>query len=349
MARRDRDDDDDDNGKDSTEGVSLSSKDAIESGGRFGPGPAHIVTARFAIFEYKKKNARKGVSAPVLLVKYERDGEEESVPYGVGAGWKIGKNGLKLIPRQGQEGLPNNCNAMIFLTSMEEAGMPDDYLSSPDQLDDLDVVLISKPIERDFSDRADKDGKGGTVIKKLLVVDEVVDAPWEEGSGKKKKKNKAKAKPADDDEDEDEAEDDDDEADAKKKKKKAKSKKSNDDDDDDQEEGDDDDDDDDDRKPAAKSSKSSSRANGSGKSDKGKKKSDDDESDDDIDEETIEAVIDALADGPLKVDALEAKIRTMLKGNPQRIAIAARATEDDLLEQEKGWSYDAKKGRVELD
>lgn len=296
MARRDDDE----------EGVSLKTADGIESSGRFGPGPATINTARFADFTYtpKEGSGKKKVTAPVLLVTYERDGVEEKVPYSVGSGWRVSKNGLKLIPRNGQEGLPTNCNAFYFLESLEEAGMPKTFLDTPDQLDGFEVVLMAKPMNRDFGDRGKDAPKSNST---LLVVEEITGgAPFVKGSSKKKASKK------DDDEDEDEP--------VTKKKKKAAA------------------DDEDDEEDTPKGKK--------GASAKGKK---DDEDDDDLDENAIEALIDLLADGPMKVDELEGAARTALKGNPQRLAIAARLTEDNFLELEKGWTFNAKKQSVEKD
>jgi hypothetical protein len=77
-------------------------------------------------------------------------------------------------------------------------------------------------------------------------------------------------------------------------------------------------------------------------------KADEDEKTD-VDEESAEALIEALADGPIGVDDVEEAIRKRLKGNPQRHAIAARCAEDAFLKKELGWMFNEKKERVELD
>lgn len=278
--------------RDEEQGVSLSTADGIESGGIFGPGPAKIVKARFAEFEYKKKNQQRGTKAPVLLVVYERDGEEERVPYSVGSGWGISKDGLRLIPRNGQTGLPTNCNAMIYLESMEtKGGMPQRYLQTPDQLDGVELTLIAKPIERDFSE-----DKGGTKKKTLLIVKSVESAPWLDG---------------------------DDSADEKPAKGKNRGKSD-----------DDDDNNDADEKPTKR----------------GSSKKDDDDDNDDVEEEAREALIEVLeSKSPIRQSEIEAEVRARLKGNPQRNVIAARCSEDDFLNTEKGWSFDEKKGKITLD
>ena len=195
--------------RDDEKGVSLRSKDAVEGGGIFGPGPATWKKGRFEMFEYKPKagSKKRTVRAPAFVVRFERDGEVEKVPYGVGSGWAIGKDGLSLIPRQNQTGLPNNCNCFYLFESMEDAGMPDSVYSDITQLDNLDVVLVGKPIERTFEDHTSK--------KTVLLVGEFAgETPWG-GGGKKKKK--------------DDSEDGDDE----KPKSKSKSKSDDEDDDDD--------------------------------------------------------------------------------------------------------------------
>lgn len=301
--------------------ASLKSKDATEATGFFGPGAATIKSARFEDFEYKPKTG-KSIIAPVLLVTYDRDGEEERVPYSVGSGWRCSKDGLGLIGRNGQRALANNTNAHYFLDSLERAGMPEDFMDTPDQLDGIDVVLMAKPMDRDFSDKDKGKGDGATQRKRsILVVEEVTDAPWLKGSKSKAKAGtKAKAKAATDDDDDDE-EDEDEEAPKAKAGAKAKGKPAADDDDDDE--------------PVAAKSKSKAGA-----------KDEADEDDTEIDEEAVEALIEALDGGTLKQAKIEDAVRLVLKGNKQKNVIAARCGEDEFLEQEKGWTFDSKKGTV---
>lgn len=340
-------------------GVSLRTADAFAPSGLFGPGRATIVKARWSKFEYLRKGQKpgQGKTVNVLLVEYERDGEKEKVPYGIGKGWKIIDNGLRLEGRNGQTSLPNNCNAFYFFEALENADekpMPSDYLDTPDQLDGADVELIVKPVERDFRDRDKKDDKESSSRKDtVLVAGEVYSAPWAEDEGKGKKKKKAK--------DEDEEEDSDDDDDDKPAKKKAKGKS---DDDDEEESGDDDSDDDDEEeeKPKAKA--------------KGKKKSDDDEeeeesdsdSDDDDekpakkkkasadeedkDEAAIEALTDLLeAEESVLVTEIESKLlKRLKKSRPKDYdEIAERAGQADLLDQEKGWVRKGKKVTLDKD
>jgi hypothetical protein len=286
-------------------GVSLEADDAIDVG-LFSSGPATIKESIFAEFDYGG-NAKP---TPVWLVTYERDGETYEQPYSLGKGWKIAEDGLSLIPKAGQTGLARSCNAMKYLVaSLVAAGMPKGTLASgdPSVLDGLEVVVsrVAQEKREGLDRRNDKPGKESTI----LVIEEIVSAPWDKGGSKKK------AKPTDDD-DEDEA----------PAKGKAKGNKSRD---------DDDEDDDDDEKPKGKS--------------KSKAKDDDDEDEaddagDDLDEEAIEAVIEAVDEGPLRLkgDELKDALLGVLKGNKQAKAIAARACDPDFLEKEKGWSFNGK-------
>jgi hypothetical protein len=300
MAKdRDKRDDADDDGE--WLDVSTDPKNAIDPGGiGFGPGPAKILEARFKIFDYQPKEGSKKrvVRAPVLLVKYERDGEQGREPYSLGQGpWRILKKGCSIQGKK-KAGLPKGCNALYLIESLIEQGMPPGTTDNVNELDGAEVVLIQKPIERDFGE-----DKGGIKKQSILVVKEVVSAPWMD-EGAPSGKGKGKGRPADDDEDDDE----------KPAEKRRTSK-----------------DDDEDEKPRRAS------------------KRNDKQTDADIDEEAVEALLDVLEAGPVRVKDLEEKVRAKLKGNAQRHVIAARAVEDDLLEQEKGWTWDQKKGRVELE
>lgn len=305
-------------------GVSLRTKDAMESGG-FGPGPATIKRARWVEYQYPKKGQKRGEKprgaiAPVLLVTFDRDGDSRDEPYGIGTGWRIENKGLKLTPKNGQSGIPKTCNAFYFIESLEAADvnpMPDDFLDTPDQLDGIDVVLMTKPIERSF----ERDGVTENTKKSLIVVEEVLDAPWVEGA-KGKAKSKAKAKADADDEEED----DDDEDDKPVAKGKSKSKSKSDDDDDDT---DADDDDDEDEKPTK------------GKAKTGAKASSKAEDDEDEDEAAVEAVCDLLADEDDAV--LIVDLPTLLKKRGVKRDVIARVSEDDFLDLEKGWERKGKK------
>lgn len=275
-----------------TAGVSLRSKDAIQTG-LFAGGKCTL-NFEFGIYDYQARGKH-----PALIVTFEdENGEKHEEPYGIGKGWDISRDGTKLIPKNGQTGLPNSCDAILYMiTPLEDAldaagiefpDMPDGDITT---LNGIVAMCARKPVqERDFGDkRPQKEGQGP---KTKLVVTEVLEAPWAEGDAKPKGKAKAKA----DDDDEDEA-------------------------------------------PAK------GKANGKGKA------SGDDEDSDEIDQLAAEALIEALEDegGPLSVDDLEAAVLAQLKGNPQRKAIAARATQPAFLAEADGVTYNSKKGTVALD
>lgn len=325
-------------------GVSLRREDRTAAVLGIGPGRTTLKKIRYEMFEYIPKGKTRGTVAPVALAYWERDGETVKTPYSIGSGWKIEEKGLRVRSRSGAKGIPEGCNFAHLLDSLEGADknpMPGDYLETLDQLDGIEVELISKPIERDFRSK-DKDKADEGVRKStLLVVGEVHDAPWVGNEGKKKKKGK----PADDedeeeqDEDEDADEDDDDEEETPKKK--GKGKDADDDDEEEEEESDDDDSDDDDEDETPKGKKGKKPADDDDEEEepkaKGKKRS---AAEEDIDETAVEAVTDLLEETEtVKVKDLENLLLKRLKKAklPNYDEVAARAIEDDFLDQEKGW------------
>lgn len=316
-------------------GVSFRKKDAVNVG-LFSSGPAKIKEACFT--EYTYRGQTKPVN--VLLVTYTRKGEEPyEQPYGIGRGWKI-KNG-ELVATAGQTGLPTTCNAMKYLvealeTALPKAGLdPDEYLGDgfPGTLEGLDVVVARVDQEkRSFKNKKGKDSDDGdpkTILTIEAIGDEVPDA---DDDDEKPKRKSARERVAEDDEDDEEDD-----------KPRGKSKgKSRDDDDDDS----DDDDEDDDEKPArGKGGKKPSRTDDDDDDDK-----DGDNDDDDLFEEGVEALISALEDeSPIKVKDLADVLDTKLKGNKRRKDIIKHMTDPDVLGNEKGWTFNERKGTITLD
>lgn len=294
-------------------GVSLELEDAIEVG-LFDAGPATIKESIFADYDYGGNSK----PVPVWLITFERDGEEYEQPYSLGKGWRVVNNGKGLTSRVGLTGLPKSCNAIKYLlTSLREAGMPKGtFGGDPTILEGAEVVVDRVAQEKRKGLNSGKDDKE----RSILVITEIESAPWEKGGKKKAGSGSAKPKGRRDEDDEEEEE----EEEEKPTKGKGRSKPAR----------DDDEDEDQDEKPK-------------GRSGEGKAGKDEDEAD--LDEEAVEALIEALDGGPLKVDDIADAVRKAAKGNPQSKAIAARCEEDDFLEQEKGWTFNAKKGTVTLD
>lgn len=209
-------------------GVSLEPEDAI-SVGIFGPGPATIVESVFAEYNYGGKSK----AVPVWLITYDRDGEKYEQPYSVGNGWRVSSDGESLIPKNGQTGLPDSCNAMLLLTSLREAGLAKGFLKggNPRTLEDMKVILKREAQPDRGLDTQKKDGPP-KAARTILLVEEIVSL---RGEGKKSTgKSKAKAKDEDEDEDDekpkskskkpadDEEDEDEDEAPAKGKGGKKK-------------------------------------------------------------------------------------------------------------------------------
>lgn len=315
-------------------GVSLDDDDAIDVG-LFSSGPA---TVRESIFVGDYDYGGHAKPSAVWLLTFSRDGEEDyEQPYSLGKGWGVSKDGKSLVAKQGQTGLPKSCNAMRHLVkplkkALKDSDVEVDLTSGdPSVLDGLDVVLrrVAQEVREGLPQK-----KGETKERSILEIEEVT-GQSEPGA---KKKAKKKAKPADDDEEDAEPEDDqdedeeaedeeadsdsddedEDEGSARGKKKpaakaKAKAKKSLDDDDEEDESDDDDD-------------------------------ADADSDDDDYDaaEDGAEAIIDLVADGPIKLAELEKKLTRSLKGNKHAEAIIEWATNVKNLKRQKGWTFDGK-------
>ena len=182
-------------------GVSVRSKDAIQTG-LFAGGKCTL-SFEYGIFDYGKMGKH-----PACIVTFEDENDEKrEEPYGVGKGWDISRDGTKLIPKNGQTGLPNLCDAILYLFTPLEDALDAAGVEFPDMndgditvLNGLEAMVERKQVqERDFGDRKPaRDPKLGPKTK--LVVTEVLSAPWAEGDAKPKAKGKAKA--SDDDEDE---------------------------------------------------------------------------------------------------------------------------------------------------
>ncbi len=267
-------------------GVSLRSKDAIQTG-LFAGGKCTL-KFEFGVFDYGAMGKH-----PALIVTFDdENGEKHEEPYGCGRGWDVSKDGTRLIPKNGQTGLPNSCDAILYMFTPLEDALDAAGIEFPEMpqgdvtvLDGLVATVARKPVqERDFADKPKRDASRGPKTK--LVITEVESAPWAEG----------------------------DDAPAKGKATSAK--------------------------PAGKPNGRVAEAAGAG-----------DEGDEEVDALAKEALIEALEenDGPLDADDIEGAVLKQLKGNPQRKAIAARASQPAFLAECDGVSYNSKKGVVAID
>lgn len=201
-------------------GVSFRSADNIETGLWQG-GKAKIIGAQFCEYDYGG-SVKKAV--PVMLLEYQHAEGTYEQPYSLGSqpweivdedGNTVTVDGVRIIPKAGQTGLPKNCNAAAFFKSLEDASEDSDLAPDFDDLQkdirgliDLGVNVIRKEQEaRNFKDRK-KDG--GDEKKTFVLIDELIEAPEFEDKPKEKAKGsaakgKAKPKADDDEEDEDEA------------------------------------------------------------------------------------------------------------------------------------------------
>lgn len=297
-------------------GLSFHPDDATVGEGLFGAGPATAIKHRFGYFKYPSGNmAGKKVTA--LLVTFKREDEKHTEAMTVGKGFTPSDDGLTIRTKaEGVTGLPANCKCMHYFRSLTEEGemTKKQFAELPQDISVIDNIkgtLIRKPMEK---------GEGMSGNPTVLIWDAIKAAPWQNGASKK-------AKGTDDDEDDDDAEDadtdededDDDDTPAKKKKKPA------------------DEDDDEAEEPAAKKKKAKAAA-----------AADDDEDDaadtDDEDdlEVGIEALIEALEDGPIKLAKVETQVGAILKKHARGKQIAKLMATPKTLKTEKGWEFDGK-------
>lgn len=196
--------------RDGGKSVSLEPEDKI-SVGLFGPGPALVRESVFAEYNYGGKSR----SIPVWLITYGRDEETYEQPYSIGQGWRIAADGESLIPKSGQTGLPDSCNAILYLLQpLREAGFPKGKLgNNPRVLEGMEVVLERVPQEaRPGLGDDRKDSRGEKRQSTILVIKDITKLPWEsKGKGKGKKREEEEEeeaprkskRPSKDDEDDD--------------------------------------------------------------------------------------------------------------------------------------------------
>ena len=181
-------------------GVSVRSKDAVQTG-LFAGGKCELAF-EYGIFDYKANGKH-----PALIVTFTDENEEKhEEPYGLGRGWDISRDGTKLIPKNGQTGLPNSCDAILYLftpleDALDAAGIAFPEMSDGDitELNGMVAMMARKPVqERQFADGKGKPADPSRGPKTKLVVTEVVSAPWAEveGGGKAKGASKSAAAPA---------------------------------------------------------------------------------------------------------------------------------------------------------
>lgn len=178
-------------------GVSVRSKDAVQTG-LFAGGKCTL-NFEYGVFDYKANGKH-----PALIVTFEdENGEKHEEPYGLGRGWDISRDGTKLIPKNGQTGLPNSCDAILYMfapleDALDAANIPFPEMADGDitELNGLVAMMVRKPVqERQFADQKAKPVDASRGPKTKLVVAEVISAPWAEGEAKPGK-GKAAAAPA---------------------------------------------------------------------------------------------------------------------------------------------------------
>ena len=179
-------------------GVSVRSKDAVQTG-LFAGGQCELAF-EYGVFDYKANGKH-----PALIVTFtDENGEKHEEPYGLGRGWDISRDGTKLIPKNGQTGLPNSCDAILYMftpleDALDAAGIAFPEMSDGDitELNGLVAMMARKPVqERTFADGKGKPRDPSQGPKTKLVITEVISAPWAEDAPKGKAAAKGKAEAA---------------------------------------------------------------------------------------------------------------------------------------------------------
>jgi len=157
--------------------VSLRPEDMV-SGGFLADLDVIIRKARFEETTY----GGKADATCALIVGYERPDDDEirEQIYSVGPLTKYTPNadGTRLIPQGGQKGINKTCNAALFLTSLWNAGWP----QQGDKSIGLDVSILEgahvhvdevAPPARNFKDGEKRDAKN------IVVVTKINHFPWD--------------------------------------------------------------------------------------------------------------------------------------------------------------------------
>jgi hypothetical protein len=170
-------------------GLSLRPEDAVVSSGFLDDEDVIIKTVRAEMFDYAGQRAND--PSPAIAVEYCRDGEDKSNKQYYTAGSSKhqipsadGKTFDNLRPNpEEQNGFPENCNAIMWLQSIINAGFPTDKLG-----DDLSV-FDGMAVHVNQVPAPERTGLSGTKDKTILIVTKINALP-----GEKKAKSKSTVK-----------------------------------------------------------------------------------------------------------------------------------------------------------
>ena len=184
-------------------GISLKPKDAI-SGGLYDDFDGTIVDARFVEWDYDGS-----IDEPVLALCVEINNEEEEQAEGknpfmqhYSAGpltnFTPSGDGLEAVPVGSKSGLSDNCNAIMFLTSVVEAGVDEESIGSSIEFLHGIRAHFKRAPQKERKGLAQDEEKGGRKRTILLVESLILENKTTAKSGAKGKAAPAAAaaKPA---------------------------------------------------------------------------------------------------------------------------------------------------------
>jgi hypothetical protein len=164
-------------------GASLRASDMVEGGGLLDDVEATITNIRFALWDY---GGRVADQIPAVEVELETDNGEKATQYwsaGKSKDWVPSADGRRLEPIGNAKGINVSSNAGILLTSIVNAGFPEDKIG-----DDISVfegmvahfIRVPAPKRSGLAKAPRADGRdfGEATI---LTVDKIVKLPWEKG------------------------------------------------------------------------------------------------------------------------------------------------------------------------
>jgi len=177
--------------------LSIRPEDAVISSGFLDDEDVIIKSVRTIMFDYA--GTRINDPSPALEVTYSRGADEDDSSQCYTAGKakdtapSADSKGFNNLRSDDRSGLPSNCNAMMWIQSIVNAGFPSDKLGNDfSAFDNTSVHVNQIPAP-------DRKGLAGTKDKTILIVTKVNTLPWEQtktakGKGKASATTTAKGK-----------------------------------------------------------------------------------------------------------------------------------------------------------
>lgn len=161
-------------------GISLKPSEATQ-GGLLDNVNAEVKECSFVLYDYNGKVPTPNPALRMLL-KDADTGEEYEQYWSIGNSkdWVPSENGKELVPVGSASSLKTNSNGMVFLTSLVNAGFPEDKIG-----DNVGVfegmvahfIRVAAPKRTGLEKQKRDDGKDFEAT--ILTVDQITKLPWE--------------------------------------------------------------------------------------------------------------------------------------------------------------------------